>query len=265
MTHRPLRLTLHTPPTYWRCEPSWSWRPRPLPDHLLWCVLGGAGRLSVAGHEFALRPGSCAVFAPGDAPVASHDPRRRLLVFGMHFEVRGRARVALPERCGVIRDHALLAALARRCEAGHRRGDPLGVRHSLLCLEQIVVMLWEDWTHPAPGPVDAALDELTHAIRQDPGHRWTVAELAGRVGLSRSQFTRRFTAYTGLPPARFLIQARVDRAYQLLTETTMSVSQVASTLGYTDIAYFSRQFARQTGRSPREARGGGPGLRDRHA
>jgi transcriptional regulator GlxA family with amidase domain len=117
-----------------------------------------------------------------------------------------------------------------------------------------VLLLWEEWTHPAPGPVDAALDELTHAIRQDPSRRWSVADLAARARLSRAQFTRRFTAHTGLSPARFLIQARVDRAYQLLTETNMSVSQVASALGYPDVAYFSRQFTRQTGRLPRLVR-----------
>ncbi|MEJ3748988.1 AraC family transcriptional regulator [Actinomycetes bacterium KLBMP 9797] len=271
MTHdvvagAPLRLQLTSPPTYWRCEPSWSWHSRPLPDHLLWCVLDGVGRLSVRGHEFELGPGACAVFAPGDEPVASHDPRRRLLVFGMHFKAGepsresepsregGPSRVVWPERGCFVRDQALLAALARRCEASHRRGDPLGRRQSLLCLEQLLLLLWEEWIHPAPGPVDAALDELTHAIRQDPSRRWTVAELAGRAGLSRAQFTRRFTAHTGLSPARFLIQARIDRAAQLLTETNMSVTQVASTLGYTDIAYFSRQFTRQTGHSPRHAR-----------
>lgn len=253
-------LTLTSPPTYWRCEPSWSWHSRPLPDHLLWCVLDGVGRLAVRGREFELGPGTCAVFAPGDEPVATHDPRRRLLVFGMHFEVGdgfevgGGGAVALPERGCFVRDQALLTALARRCETSHRRGDPLGRRQSLLCLEQLLLLLWEEWTHPAPGPVDAALDELTHAIRQDPSRRWSVAELAGRAGLSRAQFTRRFTAHTGLSPARFLIQARIDRATQLLTETNMSVSQVASTLGYTDIAYFSRQFTRQTGHSPRHAR-----------
>jgi AraC family transcriptional regulator, arabinose operon regulatory protein len=115
-------------------------------------------------------------------------------------------------------------------------------------------VLWEDATLPAPGPVDAALDELTRTIRHDPGRRWTVAELAGRTALSRAQFTRRFIAYTGMPPARFLIQARVDRARQLLTETDMSVTQVAVTLGYSDIGYFSRQYKRYAGHPPRHDR-----------
>jgi AraC-like DNA-binding protein len=65
---------------------------------------------------------------------------------------------------------------------------------------------------------------------------------------------RRFTTYAGTSPVRYLIRARVDRAHQLLTDTNMSVSYVAATLGYADVACFSRQYKRTTGRSPRAAR-----------
>ncbi len=251
-----LRLT--SSPTYWRCEPGWSWHARPLPDFLLWYVLDGVGQVVLGDREHALAAGTAAVFAPGDAPTAGHDQRRRLLVFGMHFAVgrrRSAARVAPPGRCCQVRDRTLIAALARRCDTSFRRGDPLGRRHSLICLEQLLWVLWEDAVHPPPDPVDAALDELVHAIRQDPGRRWTVAEMSGRCALSRAQFTRRFTGQAGLPPARYVIQARIDRARYLLAETGMSVSQVATALGYPDVAYFSRQFKRSTGHPPSRAAG----------
>jgi AraC-like DNA-binding protein len=244
-----------TPPTYWRCEPGWSWHARPLPDHLLWFVLDGVGELSLNGVTHPLAAGSGVVFAPGEEPVAGHDPRRRLLVFGMHFRTdatgaTGAAPVVPPVRCCRLRDLALVAALARHCEAGYRRGDPLGARQCRLALAQLLCLLWESAVGPAPGPVDEALDAITRAIREDPSRRWTVAELAARASLSRAQFTRRFTAYTGLPPARYLIRARIDRARQLLTETNLSVSRVAAMLGYPDIAYFSRQYHGLTGRPP---------------
>src|SRR5205823_8647280 len=99
-------------------------------------------------------------------------------------------------------------------------------------LEQILCILWENASNPAAGPVDVALDEITQAIRREPSRHWTVAELAKRAALSRAQFTRRFTTYVGLSPVRYVIQARVDRAQQLLTEPNMSVTGVASTLRY---------------------------------
>jgi len=244
---------MNSPPTFWACEPSWSWHSRPLPDHLLWYVVDGIGRLSLHGHDRDLAPGTAVVFAPGDAPVAEHDPHRRLLVFGLHFDT-GDPDAVLPGHCVAIRDQVLVGALARRCDTSCRRGDPLGVRQALLCLDQILTVIREDATTPAPGPADAALDEITRSIRQDPSRRWSVAELADRAALSRAQFTRRFVARTGLSPARYLIDARIDRARQLLTETNMSVTQVATMLGYADLAYFSRQYKRHTGRSPGRAR-----------
>lgn len=243
-----------TPPTYWRCEPGWSWHARPLPDHLLWFVLDGVGSLAVGGTGHPLAAGSGVVFAPGEEPVAGHDPRRRLLVFGMHFRTAGRARVVPPVRCARLRDLDLVTALARHCDAGYRRGGVLGSRQCRLALVQLLCLLWEDPAGPAPDPVEEALDGIVRDIREDPSRRWTVAELAGRAALSRAQFTRRFTARTGLPPARFLVRARIDRARQLLTETNLTVTRVAEMLGYPDVAYFSRQYRRHTGRPPSGAR-----------
>ncbi len=257
----PLLLRLHSPPTYWRCEPAWEWHSRPLKDHLLWCVLDGSGHLTLDGRRSEVGPGWCAVFAPGEAPDAGHDPRRPLLVFGMHFSLttpRGRvpapAEVLPRERWCRLRDRVLLTALAARSDVSYRRGDRLGLRQAELCLEQILALLQEDSASLPPGPVDAVLDDITRAIRQEPSRRWTVAELADRASLSRAQFTRRFTARAGMPPARYVARARIDRAHQLLTETHMSVTQVAATLGYTDVGYFSRQYKQHTGHPPGQAR-----------
>jgi len=150
--------------------------------------------------------------------------------------------------------HADVTALARRCDAGYRRGDPLGRYQSRLCLEQLLLVLHEDAVLPAPGPVDTALDEIAHDIRREPGRRWAVAELARRATLSRAQFTRRFTVHTGRSPGRFLIEARIDRARHLQAETTMSVTQIAAALGYAYVTYFSRQYRRETGGPPRRSR-----------
>jgi AraC family transcriptional regulator of arabinose operon len=256
-----LRVRAASPPTYWRCEPGWAWSARPLTDFLLWLVLDGVGHLALGGQHHSLGSGMGVVFAPGDTPVAGHDPRRRLLIFGMHFDAAVAAghqvtpdQVAPPGRAAEIRDPVLATALARRCDISYRRGDALGRHQSSLCLEQIIYLLRDDSREPIAGPVDQALDSIIELIRRDPTRRWTVAELAERTALSRAQFTRRFIAHAGIPPARFVIRARVERAKQLLTETDMTVTQVAATLGYTEVAHFSRQFKRQVGHSPRRPR-----------
>lgn len=248
-----MQLGFNSPPTYWRCEAGWFWHARPLGDHLLWCVLDGVGELTLAGRPEQLAPGSCVVFRPGDAPMARHEPQRRLLVFGLHFDTD--APVELPPTGPIrVRELTLLDALARRCDRSFRRGGPLGDRQGRLCLEQLLCLLQEEAIAEALGPVDLELDRIAEEMRQDPSRRWTVAELARRTALSRAQFTRRFTAYAGLTPARYLINVRLARAHELLTETQMSVTQIAATLGYVDVAYFSRQYKRHTGRPPSAVR-----------
>ncbi|TDO49069.1 helix-turn-helix protein [Kribbella sp. VKM Ac-2527] len=255
----PLDLRLLSPPTFWRCEPSWSWVSRPLPDYLLWCVLDGIGRMELDGRTRELGPGACAVFAPGDAPTATHDPRRRLLVFGMHFEPKPGSSlhpesVVPGERWCDLPDRVLLGALAKASDAAYRRQDALGQRQAELYLEQLLCEIWEAAHSPGKTATDTAIEEVAQLIRQDPGRDWSVKEMAALAALSRAQFTRRFVAQVGMPPAQYLIQARIDRAHQLLTETTMSVTQIAAALGYTDVPYFSRQYKQRTGASPRNTR-----------
>jgi AraC-like DNA-binding protein len=248
LTHR-VRIEEMSPPTFWRCEPSWSWTSRPLVDHLLWCVLDGRGELELDGRTQELRPGVCAVFQPGDAPRSAHDPHRRLLVFGMHFRT-GKRRAAPEPRWGEVMDREFLGVLARASDAAYRRGDPLGRHQAELCLEQLIALVWDAVHQPGRSVVDSTVDEIAKLVRQDPGRAWTVTELARRATLSRAQFTRRFVKQFGMSPAQYLIQARIDRAHQLLTESGMTVTETAAALGYTDVPYFSRQYKHRTGRSP---------------
>ena len=180
----------------------------------------------------------------------------------MHFEVTAAPEHVVPapeyvvpeQRWCDLPDRVLLGALARSSDTAYRRGDRLGTRQAELCLEQLLYQIWDAAHSPGKSATDTAVDEVAQVIRQDPGRDWSVTQMAARASLSRAQFTRRFVAQHGMSPAQYLIQARIDRAHQLLTETGMSVTQIAAALGYTDVPYFSRQYKQRTGRSPRDAR-----------
>ena len=79
---------------------------------------------------------------------------------------------------------------------------------------------------------------------------WTLERLAREVGMSRSSFAERFTAYVGLPPMTYLAQWRLQVAARLLQSGSLNVAQVASTVGYQSESAFNRAFKRQVGRSP---------------
>jgi len=239
-------VSINSAPRIHRCEAGWSWSPLPLSDFDLWYVLDGVGRVHLDGTDYAAAAHTCFVFRPGAQIKASQNPQHRLRVFAVHFDCRG---FDLPV-CGVtVRDAAFFAALARRCEASYRVGTELARRQSVGVLEQMLLHLCAEAEEPAGTVMDSRVSAIVELIQEEPGRRWTVAELAKRAGLSRSQFTRRFATDTGLSPERFLIQARIERAAQLLRETDMSIGQIADAMGYCDVFHFSRQYRQVTGQT----------------
>jgi AraC-like DNA-binding protein len=97
---------------------------------------------------------------------------------------------------------------------------------------------------------DPAIGEALRLLHTDPAHRWTVAELAAKVGLSRAAFAARFATLVGEPPLTYLTGWRMTLAADLLRDTEKTVAAVAREAGYTDSFAFSVAFKRARGVSP---------------
>lgn len=82
------------------------------------------------------------------------------------------------------------------------------------------------------------------------GHPSFCAVLAALIGLSPSYFGRVFKASTGTTPHRWLVNARVRRAQQILLETEASLVDVALASGFSDQSHLSRAFCGVTGQTP---------------
>lgn len=100
-------------------------------------------------------------------------------------------------------------------------------------------------------PSDAVLANAMTAMRDHPGHQWTVASLATLCGMSRSRFARQFHAVIGCPPAAYLTGQRMLRAQALLQQGRL-VQDVALEVGYASQPAFTRAFRACTRLSPRD-------------
>lgn len=78
----------------------------------------------------------------------------------------------------------------------------------------------------------------------------TTRHLADMVGISPSQFDRRFRRFFGATPRKYLLRVRVNAACRLLAETDLSVTDVALKVGFYDHSHFSRTFSRLMGLPP---------------
>ena len=104
------------------------------------------------------------------------------------------------------------------------------------------------------GARDAVVGHGLMLLHQAPMHPWTIADLAKRVGVSRSALAQRFTHYLGEPPMRYLADWRMRLAARSLIATSRSILEIAVEVGYDSEAAFSRAFKRQYGAPPAQYR-----------
>jgi AraC-like DNA-binding protein len=89
-------------------------------------------------------------------------------------------------------------------------------------------------------------------IHDNPGHRWTLQELAERVGMSRSIFALKFKETVGETPMEYLTRWRMLLAGDRLKTAGDSISAIAVSLGYESESAFGKAFKRVMGCSPKQ-------------
>ncbi|BBX98135.1 helix-turn-helix transcriptional regulator [Mycobacterium lacus] len=83
----------------------------------------------------------------------------------------------------------------------------------------------------------------------------SLRDVAGEVGMTPGHLTTVVRRRTGRTVQEWIIERRMAEARELLAETDLPVAEIARRVGVPDPGYFSRQFSRTHGTSPREWRG----------
>ena len=107
------------------------------------------------------------------------------------------------------------------------------------------------WYRSQSDPVVGPALELLHHHPEQP---WTLAALAGEVGVSRATLARSFAEALGQPPMTYLTEWRLGLAADKLREPGATVTSVARDVGYSTPYAFSAAFKRVRGVSPSEHR-----------
>ena len=245
--------------------------------HAGWEVyLQSSGRTSwrAAGQDLELLPGHVLAVPPGTVHEMVDRPSARHHFLYAGFDLSGVAR-RHPGLQTAWQDAPLLhEADGRALEAPFRRlvrelahDFPLadvGVATSLdvLVLEATRLLrapggrVHLSAVHPAVARARSLLDDRC----TDP---WTVPGLARAVDLSPGHLAEVFTREVGVPPHRYLVERRVERATELLAGTDLPLTAIAYELGFASSSHFSRVFKSLVRATPRDyrrrARGAAPG------
>lgn len=79
----------------------------------------------------------------------------------------------------------------------------------------------------------------------------SVADISNHLGINRHYFARLFKEMVGISPGDYLRNVRMYESAQLLINTTMSIQDIATYVGYDSALSFSRAFKNAIGVSPK--------------
>lgn len=104
------------------------------------------------------------------------------------------------------------------------------------------------------GPYFEKLLWVRESIYRWPSRDYTIDDMAKELSLSRSRFQHLYSETFGVSVNKDLINSRIDKASELLKSSSLSINSIASTVGYSSIQYFTRQFKNELGITPAQYR-----------
>lgn len=91
-------------------------------------------------------------------------------------------------------------------------------------------------------------------IRESLESSISIQAIAEELGIGYSNFRKLFKEYTGIAPAMYQQELRLQRAKEMLSTTNLSIKEIAYRLNFDSPDYFSAKFKIKTGRKPSEFR-----------
>src|SRR4051812_10100640 len=243
-------------------------------EHIVTVQLSGAAHLTRDADErpgeHDLRPGHVTVTPAGAARAWRRSGESIVLMAWIapsalesQFErATGRTSATPRPREEVGADIPHIAELAR-CLWQELSANRIGAR---LYVESLVEQLGLDLirdhcdiedAHAAPVTISPHKLRLAKAyIQENLSDDLSVEGIARAVGMSAFHFAHAFRAATGVPPHRYVVHRRIERAKALLRNPALSLTDIAQRVGYSSASHFSVSFRKIARLTPSDFRKG---------
>jgi AraC-like DNA-binding protein len=105
-----------------------------------------------------------------------------------------------------------------------------------------------------PGKYEKIYSAVEYLHEHYTEQNFRIDMLSEISGINSAYFARLFASKFGMSPKEYVLELKMRRAMELLSQEKYSVSEIGSLLGYSDVYHFSKSFKHSTGVSPTEWR-----------
>ncbi len=134
--------------------------------------------------------------------------------------------------------------------SGFSESRALRRRSSALELERLFLVLARYLERGEKKPLSRSISYIHESYTREI----SIPELAKMENLSVSRYNAVFRQLMGSSPVKYISDLRMQNACEFLALTDLSIKQIGSSVGYPDPHFFSKQFKRYIGSSPKEYR-----------
>jgi AraC family transcriptional regulator len=211
-------------------------------------------------HRFQAGPGQTFIVPAGTVDEIHWFGKSERIAAAVHPSLLGKAlgdpggrAIDLPEHWDIKDQHVLAVLLALRadrdagCPAGKLYGESLGNALAIYLAKRYGALHLRELRGGLSGRnVKRVLEYIESNLASDLG----LEQLASVAGLSPHHFADQFKRTVGVPPHRFVLRRRIERAKETLTDPRLSIIEAGLSAGFENPSHFARMFRKLVGVSP---------------
>lgn len=152
--------------------------------------------------------------------------------------------------CELIRE--LIEAISRHYRS--TRKNPYGVLQMKLLYLQLFIELSLKVEENKRAVKHSKIIDIINYINENYAYDIQVEELAGQFGISSRYIRKCFQKETGISCSQYLISVRIEKAKEMLWQSSKTVTEIATLTGFNSSQYFARVFQQYVGQTPLEYR-----------
>lgn len=234
------------------------------PTYAMMYLKEGSFSLLLQEKESVIKKGDCCIF-PDDVNFLRRVIEPIFFVY-LKFEINASCPLSFPLPVGKVcfQDKTRFLDNMKKYESCIGNTSPHAVYYREHIIEDILLQASAEYSGNPPfcltdnSTVTSALQRChdllirsaVDCIREHASEKISIQTLCRLLNTNPSTLNFRFRKELSLSAGQFILQEKMERAARLLTNTTFSISQVASRCGYENLYYFSNAFKKYFSISP---------------
>jgi AraC family transcriptional regulator, arabinose operon regulatory protein len=231
-------------------------------DYQLLYIVKGKGFFKLEGNLTTVNEGNIIIYSPNEEQLYTYYFEDSPEVYWVHFTGYG-ANECL-EKSGLVNGQLFYMGLSNTCIESFKKiinelqiKKPMYDSISNAIFLELLALIGRRKLELAGDTnriKDKNLQKIIEKIHSSYNLKWSVKDFARECNLSVYRFIHVFKNHSGLSPLEYLTKVRIDKAKELLLDSSLNISEISNIIGYDNPLYFSRIFKKTAGMPPSQFR-----------